>query len=164
MLPARGRNRPRDPEIRHQDHIPGQQDVLGFHVAVDHGMAVGVCQRVGHRPGDPERLGKRQLRLAIQPVPQRLPLHRGHDIVEETVGVPGIVQGQDMGMGEASRDLDLAQETLGAQRSGNLAPEPLDRDGAAELQVLGQIDGRHAAMTQLPLDSITTRERTTEIA
>jgi hypothetical protein len=35
------------------------------------------------------------------------PLHVGHDIVEESVGFPGIVDREDMGVGESRRYLDL---------------------------------------------------------
>jgi hypothetical protein len=35
---------------------PAEQDVLRLDVAVDHPLAVGAGQRVGHLPRDPERL------------------------------------------------------------------------------------------------------------
>src|SRR2546430_16344938 len=59
-----------------------------------------------------------------------------------------------MRMGEARRDLDLAQEALGTEGSRQLGTEHLDRDGAAVLQVLGQIDRRRAPVAQLPVDRV----------
>ena len=58
-------------------------------------------------------------------------------------------------MGEARRDLDLAEEALGTEGGGQLATEHFDRDGAAMFQVLGQIDRRHAPVAKLPVDPVT---------
>ncbi len=51
-------------------------------------------------------------------------------------------------------DLDLGQESLGAEHRGQLRPQHLDRDLAVVLQVLGEIDRGHAALAQLPLDAV----------
>ena len=52
-------------------------------------------------------------------------------------------------MFELGGDRDFAQEPLGTENDGQLGLEHLDRDVAAELQVLCEIDGRHPAATQL---------------
>ena len=43
----------RDAEVRHQRVIPGEHDVLGFHIAMDDPVAVGVVERVGGLSRDP---------------------------------------------------------------------------------------------------------------
>ena len=49
-------------------------------------------------------------------------------------------------------ELDLAQEPLGAQRRGELGAEHLERDLAVVLEVVREVDGRHAAAAELALD------------
>ena len=44
------------------------------------------------------------------------------------------MQRQDVRMAELGRDLDLAQEALGAEHGGELGPQDLDRDLAAMLR------------------------------
>ena len=91
-----------------------QQDVLGLDVAVNHPLGVGIGQRVGHLARDLERGLHGKLDLAPQPVPQALPLHVGHYIVEEPIDLTRVEQRQDVRMAEIGRQLDLAQEALGA--------------------------------------------------
>ena len=57
-------------------------------------------------------------------------------------------------MGEAGGDLDLAEEALGADGRGELGAEDLHGDEAAVLGVAGEVDRRHAALAELPLDRI----------
>ncbi|HZI21522.1 MAG TPA: hypothetical protein VFD76_03370 [Gemmatimonadales bacterium] len=61
-------------------------------------------------------------------------------------------------MGQARGDLDLAQEPLGAERRGDLGPEHFERDAAAVLQVGGEVNRRHPAMSELALDPVTPGE------
>ena len=55
---------------------------------------------------------------------------------------------------ELRDDADFAREAVTPQRGGQLGPEDLERYLATVLEVLGQIDGRHAAGTDLPLEGI----------
>ena len=50
--------------------------------------------------------------------------------------------------------LDLAGEAVRAERGGELGAEHLDRDLAIVLQVLGEVDGGHAALAELALDPV----------
>ena len=61
-------------------------------------------------------------------------------------------------MGESSGDLDLAKESVGAQRIGELRAQDLQGDEAAVLQVTGQIDSRHSATPELALEHVTVAE------
>jgi hypothetical protein len=51
-------------------------------------------------------------------------------------------------------DLDLVQEPLGAEDGRKLRVENLDGDLAIVLQVVGEVDRRHAAAAELALDAI----------
>ena len=56
-------------------------------------------------------------------------------------------------------ELDLAQEALRAERGGELGVEHLERDRAVVLEVVGEIDGGHAAAAELALERVTVRQR-----
>ena len=62
-------------------------------------------------------------------------------------------------MRELGRDLDLAQEPLGAEGDGELGSQHLERHGAAELAVVGEVDRGHPALAQLALDRVAIGER-----
>ena len=50
--------------------------------------------------------------------------------------------------------LDLREEPLGADDGGELGAEHLDGDLAVVAEVLGEVDGGHAALAQLALDPV----------
>ena len=50
--------------------------------------------------------------------------------------------------------LDLSQEPLGTDHRSQLGLQHLERDVPVVLQVLGEIDRRHATFTQLTLDGV----------
>ena len=144
----------RHPEVGH-DGVAGEDEhVGGLDVAVDHAVPVGVGQRVGDLAGDRQRLVDREPRLAPEPVAERLALDERHDVVEDAVGLARVVDREDVRVGEAGRDLDLADEPLGAERGGDVAPEDLDRDAPVLPEVLRQVDRRHSASADLALERI----------
>ena len=55
---------------------------------------------------------------------------------------------------EPGGGLDLAQEALGAERRGELGVQHLERDGAVVPEVAGEVDGGHAAATELALEAV----------
>ncbi len=55
-------------------------------------------------------------------------------------------------------DLDLGQEAIAADDGAELGVEDLDRDLAAVLQVLGEVDGGHAALAELALEAVAVRQ------
>ena len=57
-------------------------------------------------------------------------------------------------MGERGGELDLAEEALAAERRGEVLVEDLDGDVAVVLEVVGEVDGRHAAGAELALDAV----------
>jgi hypothetical protein len=64
------------------------------------------------------------------------------------------VERKDVGVLEVGRNLDLGQETFGTDNGGQLGLEHLQRDLALVLEVIGQVDGRHPALTQLTRDGV----------
>ena len=57
-------------------------------------------------------------------------------------------------MPQIGGDLDLGQKAIGAEHRAELRLEHLDRDVAVVLQVVREVDGRHAAGAELPLDAV----------
>ena len=56
-------------------------------------------------------------------------------------------------------DLDLGEEAVAADDGTQLGMQDLDRDLAAVLQVLGEIDRGHAALAELAVEAIAIGER-----
>ncbi len=81
--------------------------------------------------------------------------HRLIELVcENWVSLTRVVERQDVWMLESGRDLDLAQEPLGPQYCGQLRTEYLESYLPMMLEVLGEIDGSHAAAAKLSLDLV----------
>ncbi len=59
-----------------------------------------------------------ELLLTLQPVTERFSLDVGHHIVEQPVDFAGVVERQDVWMGELRGDLDFLQERPGAEGLG----------------------------------------------
>jgi hypothetical protein len=59
---------------------------------------------------------------------------------------------------EVGDGLDLAQEALGADDGGEVGTQDLDGDLAVVAEVLGEVDGRHAALAELALDAVAVGE------
>ena len=153
--PRRGE---RDPEIRDLGVTSVEQDIFGLDVAVDDAVFVGVLQRVRHLRGDSHRVVHRQLMLPRQPIPQALPFHVWHDVVDQPVRLAGVEQREDVWVLQIRRGLDLGQEPLGAEDGAQLRPQHLERDLPVVPQVVGEVDGGHAALPQLPLEAVAVGE------
>ena len=67
-------------------------------------------------------------------------------------------RGQCLCKGRAGRDLDLAEEPVGTERRAELGPKHLQSYPAAMLQIFGEVDGSHAAATELALDPVATAQ------
>ena len=77
----------RDTEVRNDGFAFKQQDVGRLDVAVDHALAVGVVERLGHIGRDVDSVGNRELMLAVEAVLQSVAFHVGHHVEKETVGL-----------------------------------------------------------------------------
>ena len=60
---------------------------------------------------------------------------------------------------QARRQLDLAQKPLTSQRERDLGAQRFQRDEALMFDVAREIDQRHAAAAQLPIDDVMIGER-----
>ncbi len=132
----------------------GEQDVLGLDVAVHHVLDVGMSEGIGHFEGDLDRVLHRQLPLPVDPVPQRLTLHKGHDVVEQPVGLPRIVHAEDVRMLETGGEPDLTLEPVGADARGQFGMQHLDGDIPIVLDILGQKNGCHSSPAKLARDGV----------
>ena len=151
----------RDAEIG-QLGVPvlGQQDVVGLHVAVDHAALVGIGEGRGDLDGDRERLRDGKAALERDPLVQVAPVHQLADDERAPVGLAAVDHGDDPGVRQQSERARLALEAI--DRIGRLeAPgvQQLDRDGAAELLVIGLPHARHASAAEQALDAEPSRER-----
>jgi hypothetical protein len=73
--------------------------------------------------------------LPFEAVAQRFTFDRGHDIVEASVRLSGVEQREDVRMMQLCEDVDLAEEALRPQCSGQLGSKHLHRDVAMVLDV-----------------------------
>jgi hypothetical protein len=131
----------------------------GLDVPMDNPLTVRIAQRIGHLARNLERLVQRKLFLPVQPVPERLALHIRHEVVEKPVGFTGVVEGQDVGVMEPCRDFDLPKKSLRAKGLGEVGLEDFDGDGAAVLQIFGEVDRGHAAPTEFTVEVVTLGQR-----
>jgi hypothetical protein len=66
-------------------------------------------------------------------------------------------------MAQLGGDLDLALEAVGPDLHRQVRVQDLDRHRPAVLQVLREVDGRHPATAQLPVDPVAAGERRPEV-
>ena len=94
----------------------------------------------------------------IDPVTQGLAFDIRHDVVEAAVDRSGVVDREDVRVGEVGRDLDFPHEPLSAHRQGEVGQEHLQGDGATMLQVLRKVNNAMAPATELALDHVAVRQ------
>jgi hypothetical protein len=70
------------------------------------------------------------------------------------VSPAAVVQRQDRGVLQLRRQLDLAQESIGAEGGREVGAQHLDRHLPVVLEVLREIHRPHAAASQLPLQAV----------
>ena len=148
----------RDPEVRHHGVSRLEQDVLRLDVAMDHAPLVRVVERVSHLARDSQRVLERQLPVVPQQIAQRLALHVRRDVIQQARCGSGVVDGEDVGVIERGRDLDLTPEALGAQPRGELRSHHLDGHLAPVLQVLGEMHRGHPPLAERALQPIAVGE------
>ena len=70
-----------------------QEDIGRFDVAVDDAVSMGVVKGAGDLLRDGQRIPDGELLLAVDALPERLPLDVGHDVEQEAVSLPRIEEG-----------------------------------------------------------------------
>jgi hypothetical protein len=63
-----------------------------------------------------------------QPVAQRAALHERHHIVEKSVRLSGVVEGEDMRVREPGDNFDFLEESLDAEKGGEGRQQHLKGD------------------------------------
>lgn len=115
---------PDNAEVSDENVATDEHDVLRLQIEMEDAVGVRVGQRVDDPHQHPDRLAFRQRAVAHQPLPLRVVLDIGHDVVEVPVGLPGVEQLEDVGMLEPGCALDLTPEPRGPdrRRTPNCAP------------------------------------------
>ena len=148
-----------DAEVRDERLALVQENVFRLDVAMNHAAPVRVVERAGDVGRDLHGVGNGQLPFAREPLAQRLAVDERHDVEHGALDLPGVDEPKDVRMLQLRRRLDLGQESLGADGHRELRPQHLDGDGTVVPDVARQIDRRHAAGPDLPLDVIAIGER-----
>ena len=157
---ARLLHRQRDAEVGDEGRAFLEQDVLGLDVAMDDAVAVGVVERTRHFLREADGVVDGELLLAAEAAARSdSPATIRHDIVEEPVGLARVDQAEYVRVLQVGGDPDLGEEAVAADDGAQLGMEDLDGDLAAVLQVLGEVDGGHAALAELALEAVTVTER-----
>jgi hypothetical protein len=143
-----------DAEVGHQCGTIVQQDVFGLDVAVDDPVPVGVVEGRRHLGGDSYRVVHRQLLLPADPVPHRFPFDIRHDIEEEAVGFAAVKEREDVRVLEVRGGGNFGKKSLRADDRGQFGAQYLHRHAAIVLDVLSQVDGGHAALSELALEAV----------
>jgi hypothetical protein len=147
-----------DPEVGDKRVAAAQEDVLRLDVAMDDPTAVRVVEGVRHFTRDAQRFVDGQLSLALQPIAQRFSLDVRHREPEIACRFARVVYRQDVRMLQARREHDFLLEAFGAERRRDFGVQHLERHRPVVLEVVGKIDGRHPATTQLLVEAVTRGE------
>src|SRR5438045_4098533 len=130
------------------------QTGLGLDVPMDDPLLVRVVQRLGDLAGDLDGAGERELLFAIETRPKRLAADKRHDVPQLAVGLPRIVDRENVRVTEARDEVNLALKALCTERGPKIGVQDLDRDIAVVLQVVGEIYRCHSAATEFLPDHV----------
>ncbi len=148
-----------DPKVGEQGDVVGEEDVLRLDIAMHESGAVRMVEGGADFVGDAQRLAQRERAVLGDPVAERAAAQVRRHVVQDTVGLAGIDQWDDVRMRESGDDADLAQEAFGAERGGEIGAQDLDGDLAPVLALFGEVDGGHPAASELALHRVARRER-----
>ena len=134
-----------------------EEDVAGLNVAMDHPVAVGVVEGVGHRPEDlAERVGGEGA-VAQDPLIERLAIEQLHGDVGHAIVLADIVDRHNVWVFQGRRRHRLTGEALDQGLIiAVLGEEDLQGYIALEYRIGGTIDGGHTATAQQLLDQVAT--------
>ena len=111
---------------------------------------VGMIECVGDLAGDAKGLFDRKRPFALESSPEGLARHVGHHVVDEPVGLPRVVEREDVRMLQPRGDTDLVEEPLGSDRGRDLGPQHLERHVATVLDVPREKYEGHPTFTDGP--------------
>ena len=116
-------------------------------------VAVRVLEGAAGLLEDADRFLEAQGAGLLEDLAEGAALDALHRVPEEGAGGADAVDGDDVGVIERGGDLGLALEALGGVGAvGELQRQDLERDGAVELDFVGEVDERHAAAAEELVD------------
>ena len=129
---------------------------------MNHPAVVRIGERVRDARDDSHGRGDAELFFALQASPECLTPDERHDVIQKAptraiARVPGfatVEERQQIGMLQLRRDLDLAQEPLGAEYRAELRVEDFERDVPVVLRVAGEIDRGHSSASNFTLEDV----------
>ena len=145
-----------DAEVGHQRLSVLQEDVFRFDVAMHDAACVREVDRTGNRANDRDGLIDLQLLLSSDAVAQRLALNERHHVIEQPIGLAGIVERKDVRMLEACGDANLREKPIGADGGGNLRLQNLDCHFPTMAQIVSEVDDSHASGADDSVDVVAT--------
>ena len=143
--------------------VVAEQQVGGLQVPVDQALAVGVVQTLGGLEPDERRLRQAQPSAPVEHGPQGTAADELGDEERHLLVAP-VVDGQQVGVVEAGRDLCLGVEPADeAVVVGVGLVQQLDGDPAPEPGVLGQVDLRRGPRPDGRQEAVAAREDPTDL-
>ena len=138
-----------------------QQNVFRLDVAMNHAVPMRVVESARYFGGDSHRVGDWKLLFPVETLPQRFALDIRHHVVRPAAQLAvadqsRVDQTQDVRMLQVRGDFDFVEESIRAQRRGDLGVENLDGDFAFVFLVVREEHGCHSATTQLTFDRVAT--------
>jgi hypothetical protein len=67
-----------------------------------------------------------------------------------------------VGVVELGGELDFTEKPVSAEHGGQLRAQDLERDVPVKLEIVREVDGGHAALTQLTVEAVAIGERSPE--
>ena len=156
-LPARGADCFGDAEVENERLALEKNDVLGFDVAVNDALPVCEVQRSSDLTRDSQYFAQGKS-LSIHAPAERLTLDEWHDVVQRTVRLTGVMNRDDVGVGQSGDGLNFLEKPLGAECCGDIRVKNLDGDASAMPWVERAIDCGHPAAANLVLYGIPVTE------
>ena len=120
---------------------------------------MGVGERRGDVPQEPEHLGDGQLAFAREARAERFALDERHGEVGQPAQLARGVHGNDVRMLQLGHEQDLAAEAVRAHPGGERGRQDLHDNAAAQGGLVRQEDARHPAPAELALDRVEPAQR-----
>src|SRR5262245_32876620 len=154
----RGACRQRDPEIGDERRAVSEEDVLRLYVAMNDAAPVCGVEGARYIARDAHSFIEQHRVLMVDALAQRAVRLVRHDIEEQPVGLPRVVERENMRMLKLRCCPDLSEKQLGPQRRCNRAMKYLYRHLPIMTDVVGKKYRRHPAAAEHPPDAVAASE------